>query len=67
MDTMVIRTRRKASLKPLLESVIQREIRSLEVGIRRTRARLALFEQSHGMTSAEFERRLIRRERTERR
>lgn len=62
LEEVVIRTHRKASLKPLLESAIQREIRSLEVGIRRTRERLAQFEDTYRMTSAEFERRLVSRE-----
>ncbi len=44
------------SLKPLVESAIRNQVKSLAHGIRRTRARLALFEQKYGMPSTEFER-----------
>ncbi len=45
-----------AAIKPLLEAAIRSQLRSLEHGIRRTRERLAEFEQCYKMTSADFER-----------
>jgi len=47
----------KVSLKPLLESAIQTEVKVLALGLQRTRDRLAEFEQRFGMSSADFERR----------
>jgi hypothetical protein len=45
------------SLRPLVESAIQTELKVLELGLQRTRERLAEFEQRFAMTSADFERR----------
>lgn len=42
-------------LKPLVESAIRSQLKSLIHGIGRTRQRLKSFEQKYGMTSAEFE------------
>ena len=51
-----------APLKPLLESAIRGELKTLAHGIARTRERLAAFEQQYGMTSPDFERRFAARE-----
>ena len=60
-----IKTRDRATLKPLLESAIENEIKLLSLGLNRTRKRLAKFEREFGMSSAEFERRLNAFELTE--
>ena len=58
LEELTVRTTDKAVLKPLLESAINHERDMLMFGLRRTRERLAEFEQRFGMTSEEFERRL---------
>jgi hypothetical protein len=58
LQQLMITTTDKATLKPLVESAIEREKEMLSLAIRRTRERLAEFEQHYGMSSAEFERRL---------
>ena len=44
-----------AEIKPLLESAIRSQLRTLEYGIQRTKERLAEFEQRFNLTSADFE------------
>ena len=65
LQQVTIKTKDSATLKPLLESAIENEIKLLALGLDRARKRLAEFEQKHGMTSAEFERRLNALELTE--
>jgi hypothetical protein len=57
LQQVTITAETSSSLKPLLEGAIQNELKLLAHGIRRTRERLAAFEQQYGMTSDEFERR----------
>ena len=45
------------SLKPLIETAIRSQLKSLQHGIKRTMERLAAFEQRFGTSSEEFERR----------
>ena len=49
-------------LKPLIQSAIRAELKTLAHGIERTRERLAAFEKQSGLSSAEFGRRLAARE-----
>jgi len=58
LQQLMITTTDKTTLKPLVESAIEREKEVLSLAIRRTREQLAEFEQHYGMSSAEFERRL---------
>jgi len=44
-------------MRPLLRSALQRELKLLEQGIRRTRARMEAFEKQYGMSTDEFLRR----------
>ena len=62
---VTIKTKDRDTLKPLLESAIQNEMKLLSLGLDRTRKRLAEFERKYDMTSAEFERRLNALELTE--
>ena len=62
LQQLVISTHDKTSLRPLLESAIENQKKTLNAGLTRTQARLTEFEQRYGMTSAEFERRLQARE-----
>ncbi len=55
-EQLTITTRDKSRLKPLVESAIEREKEMLGLGIRRTKERLAEFEERYHMSSAEFER-----------
>ena len=62
LQQLVISTHDKTSLRPLLESAIENQKKTLNAGLARTQARLTEFELRYGMTSAEFERRLNARE-----
>ena len=62
LQELVIATHDKTSLRPLLESAIENQKKTLKAGLARTQARVTEFEQRYGMTSAEFERRLQARE-----
>ncbi len=55
VQQVTIRGEAPISLKPLIESAIRSQLKSLRHGIGRTGERLKSFEQKHGMTSAEFE------------
>jgi len=44
-----------AEIKPLLETAIRSQLRTLEHGVQRTRERLTEFEERYKMTSTEFE------------
>lgn len=57
LQQITIQTESKIELRPLLETAIQGELRSLQHGINLTHARLATFEKQFGMTTAEFLRR----------
>lgn len=62
VEQLTITTTDRSILKPLVTSALQHEKKLLELGIARTRARLAAFEQQYRMTSGDFERRLHTRE-----
>ncbi len=55
---VTITTTQGATLKPLLESAISNEKKTILVGLARTKKHLAEFEQKFNMSSQEFERRL---------
>lgn len=57
LQQIVIKSNTPVSLKPLLESAIQDRLKILDLGIERTRERLAAFEKRYAMPTAEFERR----------
>ena len=61
-DQILIHTNDKESLRPLLESAIERQKKILQSVLNTTKSRLAGFEERFGMTSDEFERRLNHRE-----
>ena len=52
LQQLVITTHDKTSLRPLLESAIENQKKTLKAGLARTQARLTEFEQRYGMTSA---------------
>jgi len=58
LQQLTITTTDRTTLKPLVESAIEREKEMLSLAIRRTRERLAEFERQFSMSSAEFERQL---------
>ena len=47
----------EVDLKPLLQSAIRTEVRMLEMELNRTRRLLQAFEEDHGMSCEDFERR----------
>ncbi len=57
LQQITIESESKLEIKPLLETAIQGELRSIQHGINLTRARLEYFEKQYGMTTAEFLRR----------
>ncbi|OQY81898.1 MAG: hypothetical protein B6D41_18985 [Chloroflexi bacterium UTCFX4] len=57
IQEIVIKSNAPISLKPLVESAIRGKLKLLELGIKRTQEQLAVFEQAHGMSTSEFERR----------
>ena len=58
LQQVTVRTDDRKTLKPLLRSAMENEKKMVLLGLERTRARLAEFEQTYHLTSAEFERRL---------
>jgi hypothetical protein len=58
LQQVTIKTKSKTTLRPIVLSALENEKRMLSLGLSQTRNRLAEFEQQHGMTSDEFERRL---------
>jgi hypothetical protein len=56
-EQVTIITERAALLRPLLGAAIQNEAKLVAHGIKRTRERLAMFEQRFGMSSEEIEHR----------
>jgi hypothetical protein len=54
---VIVRSQTELSLKPLLESAIQRELKAVVHELDRSQAKLAAFEQRYGLNSAEFVRR----------
>lgn len=58
VEYVTITTTDSETLKPLISSALAREKKRLALGIARTQARLAAFEETYAMTSEEFERRL---------
>lgn len=62
VEHVSIATTQREMLEPLIKSALAREKQTLALGIARTRARLAEFEQRFEMTSAEFERQLLAHE-----
>lgn len=65
LQQVVVTTANRASLKPLLEAAIVTQLKTIELGLRRTRERLAHFEREAGLSSAEFERRVNAGEQSE--
>jgi hypothetical protein len=58
LQEIVIKSNAEEPIKPLVESAIRNQLKSLQHGITRTRERIAEFEKRLGMTSAEFEQKL---------
>jgi hypothetical protein len=55
IQEITIKSDSSVNLKPLIEAAIRGELKVLTHGIKRTRAKLAEFEQQFGMSSDEFE------------
>jgi hypothetical protein len=57
-----VRAETGVSLKGLLESAIQSELRALQLGIQRTQVRLTEFEAQYGLNTQDFEQRFTHRQ-----
>ncbi len=57
VQQITIQTTDAKRLKPVLESVIEKELYDIDRGIELTRARLEAFEKQYQMSTAEFKRR----------
>lgn len=58
LQQVTIKTKNRATLRPILRSALDSEKRMIWFGLQKTRQRLADFEQEFGLTSVEFERKL---------
>ena len=58
LQEIVIKSNAEEPIKPLVESAIRNQLKSLQHGIKRTKERIADFEKKGGMTSADFEKKL---------
>ena len=58
LQEIVIKSNAEESIKPLVESAIRNQLKSLQHGIKRTKERIADFEKKTGMASADFEKKL---------
>lgn len=65
LQQVTIQTDDQQTLRPLIQSALENEKKMVQLGLERTRARLAAFEATFHITSAEFERRLHANEITE--
>lgn len=58
LQEIVIKSNAEEPIKPLVESAIRNQLKSLQHGIKRTKERIADFEEKAGMSSADFEKKL---------
>lgn len=58
LQEIVIKSNAEEPIKPLAESAIRNQLKTLQHGIKRTKERIAGFEEKTGMSSADFERKL---------
>lgn len=58
LQEIVIKSNAEEPIKPLVESAIRNQLKSLQHGIKRTKERIAGFEEKAGMSSADFEKKL---------
>jgi hypothetical protein len=54
LQQLVVKTQNPETMRPLLRSALQRELKLLEQGLLRTRVRLGAFEKQYGMNTNEF-------------
>ena len=57
LQQIIVKTQNSETMRPLLRSALQRELKLVEQGLRRTRVRLADFEKQYNMSTDEFLRR----------
>jgi len=57
LQEVIISGETSVLLKPLVESAIRSQLKSITHGIKRTQERLQSFEQKYSLSTAEFERR----------
>jgi hypothetical protein len=57
LEQIAVKTQNSETLRPLLRSALQRELKLLEQGIRQTHARLAALEKQYNLSTNKFLRR----------
>ncbi len=57
IQQVTVTTTGSVAIKPLIETAIRSQLKSLQHGIKRTHERLAQFERQYNLTSVEFEQR----------
>jgi predicted secreted hydrolase len=57
LQQVIVQTENAETIRPLLLSALQRELKLVESGIRRTKSRLAAFEKQYNMTTRQFKHR----------
>ena len=60
LNQVTVKTQNPEALRPLLRSALQRELKLLEQGMRRTHLRLSAFEKKYGLQTDEFLRRFTK-------
>lgn len=58
LQEITITSNAEESIKPLIESAIQSQLKTLQHGIKRTKERIAEFEKKLVMSSADFEKKI---------
>ena len=58
LQEIIITSNSEESIKPLIESAIQSQLKTLQHGIKRTKERIAEFEKKTEISSVDFEKKL---------
>lgn len=59
LQEIVIKTNSNEPIKPLVEAAIRNQLKALRRGIRRSKERIAEFEKRAGISSSEFQNKLL--------
>jgi hypothetical protein len=62
IQEVIVKANAHEALRPLVQAAIRNQLKILQQGIDHSRERIAEFEKTTGMSSAEFEQKLLGRE-----
>ncbi|MBK9210833.1 MAG: hypothetical protein IPL71_22145 [Anaerolineales bacterium] len=62
IQEVIVKANAHEALRPLVQAAIRNQLKILQQGIDHSRERIAEFEKITGMSSAEFEKKLLERE-----